>query len=291
MKNYIIIQILFLSVLFSGKVFAQETNLGNSSLYGINRILINPANTGEIEKNRFFVNLRNQWRKIDGSPRNAIIGLAGHVSENVSLGGMLLQNQKGVLQRNAGIINYSYDLKMGDEHHVHFGLSGIFQDNSVSNSDIMSSNQDDIIKKAGEYYTGTVFGFGFGLRYTWNNLEIGASLPEMFSETYENKDSYFVFASYKIDVGENLMIEPSFLYKNIYISPSNFDFNIAVNWKKVIWLQFTYRDKASMIFALGADLGKFKVGYAYEMNSGDLSHYENNSLEAFIAYDFSWYKD
>ena len=291
MKHYILnfIWILGLIVLFGGKSFSQETSLNNTSLYNMNKVLINPANTGIIEKNRFFLNLRNQWVDTKGSPTTATVGLTGYVSDNVSLGGMIMESKKGLLKRDAGIINYSYRLKAGEEHHLFFGFSGIFQNNSISSSDIISKNKDNILEKSNENFEGTIFGTGFGLTYVWGNLEIGVSIPEMFTEKYDIKESYFGYIGYKFKT-ENFTLEPSFLYREIASSPSHFDLNLAVFYKEKIWIQATYREGASIVFALGTYINKFRMGYAYEINIGDLAHFKNSSLEAFIAYDFDWYE-
>ncbi len=282
-------KILFLLIFLFKNGIAQE--LG-TNLYLQDKVLINPANAGDHDGIYGFMNYRNQMIGLEGAPNIGVVGLHGNLTEskNMGFGGMVVAESQGFNQKITGIINYSYKLTLSEGQTLSFGLAGSFADKDAVRSKIIAEDKDGATLMIAEddSYQKTIYGFGFGLSYRLNNFQIGFSMPEMLDEEYALKQ-YIVFNTcYKWAINENLDLIPSLLYRTIPTADDQYDLGIMAVHKKDIWGQVIYRqfNDASYVIVLGTNMGNFKMGYSYEINSNDLSTMSDGSFEIILGYNF-----
>jgi type IX secretion system PorP/SprF family membrane protein len=291
-----LIGVLLLLLLVKTGIAQLPTTLPHN-LYTQNRILFNPANTGDL--GQAFINIRNHWSVAQG-PENYTFGAQSKIGKkrNMGLGVVLERDEYGVYQDTKGMLNYSYTATLAENHNLSFGLSGGFVDKRVDTKSIYSdlenagqanSELDAIIND----YKGSRFGAGVGLTYNWKKkLEIGFAMPDLFEqETYDLKQYFVGMISYKFyAIPEKLEIQPSVLfaaYTREDYSVNHADLNLYACLNQTLWVQGTYRTESpAFVIAAGVNLYNIGVGYGYQHQMDELPQTFGGVHEVMLTYYF-----
>jgi type IX secretion system PorP/SprF family membrane protein len=281
-----IVQVLVLvGLTFSGA--AQELN--SHYLYEMNWLNVNPAYTGETEGIKAILNPGTQWVGIDGNPSNVMFGLHSKMNKNMGFGGKMVMDKRGVFSNFTGELNYKYKATIAKDHFLSFGITaGIYRTYLNVNTildDQYTDNTDPVVTS--QYYDQTHFLSSFGVLYQFKGLEVGASSPHLVVSGKPVSDHLFGMARYSFDVESvKLKITHSVVYQNLTNSPNQIDGGLKVMWDNTIWGKFTYKTNHTMIAAVGVNIEKVNVGYAYVINQGAMSTISSGSHEILIAFTF-----
>jgi len=267
------------------------------ALYTQNRIMINPANTGDV--GQAFLDYRNQWN-VAQSPVSYLFGIQSPVGakKNMGLGLVLQRDQYGVFRRTTGRLNYSYDVKLNDKNDLVFGVGAGFNDNRISRNDIINGGEAiaEGIAELGaniDDYKGVRFGASVGVKYNWNKkFEIGFAMPELFEDaSYDVKKNFLGMVSYKFyAMKEKIEIEPSVVFRSYTkgdYSTTLFDANLYACWNQTLWMQGTFRaSEPGIIIAAGVNFYNFGVGYGYYFQMDDAAKTFGSTHEIIVNYYF-----
>lgn len=115
------------------------------SQYYASPLYLNPAFTGGSLAPRLTTIYRNQWSKFNNQPEGASVSF-DHYFESINSGvGIIanLQTSNNVLKNNEIGLLYSYNLKVGEEQFIRFGLQGSFANRKVDFTNLVFPDQID----------------------------------------------------------------------------------------------------------------------------------------------------
>ena len=126
----------------------------------------------------------------------------------------------------------------------------------------------------------------------------GATAPQLLQNRVEFKDApgeslsrmedhYFVTGGYRIQLGEQWRLEPSFLLKYVDPVPPKLDITAIIRYKNTVWLGASYRTNDAYAAMVGVWLKEsFQFGYSYDVITSNLRNYSSGSHEVMLALTF-----
>jgi type IX secretion system PorP/SprF family membrane protein len=286
-------------ILMTASAFAQQ--LPFSSQYYTNMFVTNPAFTGTTDEHtRAFITHRSQWIGVKGGPQTSYLTLDGPIeAKNIGLGLKLYSDVTDITSRMGAFANYSYKLKINDEHTLFIGLAAGVLNNSIDFSKAVMRDTDDPFLST-ERQSKTVFSADFGLGYTWDRLQVGFAMPQVIGNKIKYKNnlgensyynlerSYQGSIKYVFDVVKEKEITA---YPLIFVSgtkgtPFQYDINAVLDWKKMGWVGVTYHSNYAVAASIGLRYKNLSVGYAYDFGIGKIQKYTGSSSEFLLSYTF-----
>ena len=134
----------------------------------------------------------------------------------------------------------------------------------------------------------------------WNNERsfVGISVPTIYaadgkvtSELPNSPEHYFtqhyyLNAGHVFELNDNFDLKPSVLIKYQQQAPPEVDLNLNVLFKDRFWLGAGYRTGDAVVGMVEFQINRmFRAGYAYDMNTSKLRHYNGGSHEVMLGID------
>jgi type IX secretion system PorP/SprF family membrane protein len=291
--------------LFACSFWAEAQQLTNFNLYSQNKYTLNPANAGDQEYGVLFFNDRRQWVSLQGAPKTTMFGMHGSVNEKIGLGAYFYSDQTDLLKRNAFALSYSYQIQLYTDHFLTFGVSAGAIDQHIDYDRAIVEDPNDavLLSSVGDGYC---FDAGFGLRYTWEELEVGIAVPQLLETSIRHQSNYgnyffslerhyLIFASYNFYIEEHdIRLTPHTYFRSSEVGPTQLDVGVVGEWNKLAWLGVAYRQGGEYSFSLknsglvltgGMNLyEKVDFGYSYEIYGHPLNKKSSGTHEVFLAY-------
>lgn len=292
--------LVFLFVILFGKMgFSQQVPL--YSQYCFNPFIYNPAMTGTGENTNAFLIHRSQWTGMPGAPLTSALTIDGPVKgKNTGLGLSLTDDIKGITERMAAHVSYSYHVNFSEKSMLLFGLSLGIVDNRVDFSKAIVKTQSDPFLFTGNQRK-TTMDANAGLAYMLGNLEVGVAVPQLMGNTikYVNTDDsriYYGFSrhylgtlkyTFNINKEKNISCYPLVLVRAVPEAPIQYDVNAVLNWQDKGWISASYRSN----YAIGVNAGirlsnRLVLGYAYDIITGSIGTSAGASHEIMFGYTF-----
>ncbi len=213
-------------------VFGQEEPI--LTQYRTNMFLINPAALAHNGVHEVRLNYRQQWQKLNFSPRTAVLTYTGFMDSKNGLGISIMHDSWGNSMRNGVKLGYSYRLPLGyprerGQNFLSMGLSVkmLQYRMDLSNVHFVDPSDPAISSNADQFLAGDV---AFGLFYHNENFYTGLSSPNLIQTNnylpFNDQSGvlsrlqryYFWVLGYKFDYG-NVKIEPSIMMRKIASTP------------------------------------------------------------------------
>ena len=144
--------------------------------------------------------------------------------------------------------------------------------------------------------------FGAGILFHSNKWYMGLSIPKLINHDLNNNTEfaalervhYYAIGGYVFDLNENLKLKPSFMMKHTKGAPISTDLTANFLFNEVFWLGGSYRFNGDQK-AIGALVDfqvsdQFRVGYTYEIPTGEIRPYTSGSHEILLMYEFRYLK-
>lgn len=278
-----------------GHISAQQAMM-NNILYN-NKVLVNPAYTGDADHLVGYLDIRNQWSGMAGHPESRQFGLHGSLNDRMGLGGSFISDSRGITQLISGNLAYSYKVPFSLSSSLAFGINVGFNKWELDKTEMKVENPSDEVLTA-DNYDAMSFGAGFGVAFDWNDrLSIGLSSPQLLTKEHELQNNLLALASFKFyTVSDNLIIEPTVIYRSLPAVDGIFDMSLIAEWKKSFWGGFGYRTNSSMIVSGGVKIKNvsFGMAYAFENTSpftkndfqDESAIFVGQTFEVLLAYHF-----
>ncbi len=269
--------------------------------YMFNTLAINPAYAGSREVMSLMILGRQQWVGFDGAPTTATF--TGHlpVYKNMAIGASLIYDSYGPVNQTSFFIDYAYHLKMNDKLNLSLGLNGGFNNYAIDYNGLDKTyNNDNAYVNANEQIT--LSNFGFGIYLYSQRFYLGLSVPRItensFVEGSENYGTgsevrhYYGMMGLVIHMTDNFVLRPSVMTRVAQGAPYSIDTNLNTVLYDKFWLGAVYR--------LGESIGgivqfqinpQIKFGYAFDLNTNQLSSYHSGTHEVMINYEFNFNKE
>lgn len=278
-------------------VLSQQLPLG--SQYYVNMYSFNPAEVGTSSLQSFFSH-RNQFAGITGGPQTTYLSVDGPTKyDKIGLGFMAMSDRTDILSKNTFVVSYSYKLKFGQNHGLNFGLNLGILNNSIAFDEAIIIDEDDaLVSNSSRSKTG--FTSDFGLLYKMKELQIGVSVPQIFSnsnlyintlgEKFSFTSSRHYRASLKytffLNESKNLSIYPLLAARFVNGAPFQYDANVVVDFKKIGWIGMTYHSNYAFSSSVGLRYQNMIIGYVYDYPIGNLNQFTKGSHEFILGYRF-----
>ena len=278
-------------------VLSQQLPLG--SQYYVNMYSFNPAEVGTSSLQSFFSH-RNQFAGITGGPQTTYLSVDGPTKyDKIGLGFMAMSDRTDILSKNTFVVSYSYKLKFGQNHGLNFGLNLGILNNSIAFDEAIIIDEDDaLVSNSSRSKTG--FTSDFGLLYKIKELQIGVSVPQIFSnsnlyintlgEKFSFTSSRHYRASLKytffLNESKNLSIYPLLAARFVNGAPFQYDANVVVDFKKIGWIGMTYHSNYAFSSSVGLRYQNMIIGYVYDYPIGNLNQFTKGSHEFILGYRF-----
>ncbi len=268
------------------------------SQYMFNGLFLNPAYAGSHPYTSATALHRSQWVGMEGAPRTNLLGIDGPLMGNkMGLGFTFSHDMIGVSRDVEMAANYAYRIRTGSNGHLAFGLKAGLSFYTAKLSDLVYWDTQDALYQ-NNISNATVGKFGFGLY--WNNERsfVGISVPTIYaadgklssqpSDAPEHyfTQHYYLNAGHVFELNENFDLKPSVLIKYQQQAPPEVDLNMNLLFKDRFWLGAGYRTGDAVVGMVEFQINRlFRVGYAYDMNTSKLRHYNGGSHEVMLGID------
>ncbi|MEO9871555.1 PorP/SprF family type IX secretion system membrane protein [Ekhidna sp.] len=295
----LIIHITIACIAFSFLVGNAQQTAGFSQYY-MNPFLLNPAAAGTGDT-QAFLQYRNQWINIDGSPETYAFTLDGKLKRHpVGLGITFLNDVTNFINRTNLGITSSYILKLAKDHELSFGMTFMLIQNRVDFDKVIAQDFSDpnlfssIDQKP-------VFELNSGLQYRWKGgLGLGIVADQLLQSelTYEDPATfgslsfalirhYTAILNYDIKINENFGVEPILIGRVAQGLPSQYDASLYGKYKDILWLGAAYRDQIGWAYSLGFNVfDNLRVGYTYELSTTGLDRIGGPTHELAVGWNF-----
>ena len=277
-----------------GTVVAYALPARNSLKF--NQYAINPTFSFVREQNKYitFTNKR-EWVQFDDAPQTYLFSYSGRFKENSGIGVGLFQQNYGVLTTFGGVLNYAYNVTLGRESNLTFGMNLGFYQSGINEGNVITNMPDptlDNIPKnslltvnPGINYGTAFFDFGVSLNnlvlYNLKSSEIIEDNPEQSIQAHVMYTGYMNSGGFFDESKFSTLLRSEFKKDQTVIS------GIAMlTVPKGIWAQAGYNTLYGVSAGVGLNITtQIALEYNYEKAIGDLSTF-GNSHEITLAYKF-----
>jgi len=276
-----------------------------SDQYLINPFLTNPAVAGTSRYAPLSLSARQQWLGMNGAPvyetltyhktmlarkqrfnPRGFLNRGDNAFGKVGLGGGAFNLSAGPISQVGVFLDYAYHVYL-DQGRLSFGLAPMYHQFIINKSKLVppdGSNPDPVLDNTGN----EVLHFldaNAGIHFMGEHLTAGLSVVQMFNsgvwfgdlsfdttETpWENSwlnRAFYTYAGYSFGLGNNVLLEPSFLLK--YSTPAglkpqaNLICTINTNYQMGVF----WRYQESIGFLAGIKAGQVIFRYQFESPAG-----------------------
>jgi type IX secretion system PorP/SprF family membrane protein len=322
---------LFMLVTLTGlfNLQSQAQQLPVYSQYMMNAFLVNPAVAGHEGYTAINITAREQWVGIQDAPgtyaisyqtrllKNSYISRSASIrrrkrvmsrSGRVGYGAYAYTDMAGAFNRTGLQGTYTYLIPF-DRSQLSFGVSVVGYQFRINKDKIRTLDIDPVVLSANR--STLIPDANIGVYYSDKNLYAGISAMQLFQSPIKigaDKDGpgyrmirhYYAMAGYRFEVGEDLLLEPSFLFKSTEKFVSQIDINAKLYIKENYWAGISYRTGgsysiveeslngkgSSVIIMAGLKVDRYYFGYAGEYNFNALGARSWGSHEIMAAIKF-----
>lgn len=298
MKRIIIILVIFIL----GLEYSNAQQLPQFTQYMYNTIAINPAYAGSRNALSIIGLNRNQWAGFDGGPQTQTLSIHSPLrNEKVGLGFSLINDKAGYENFTYAFADFSYTIKASDDVKVSFGLKAGMTYYKLAEElyNATEVNQDPYFSDKLNRWNSN---FGAGVLFHSDRWYAGLSMPKMINHDLNNDTEfaalerihYYAIGGYVFDLSDNLKLKPSFMMKYTKGAAISTDFTANFLFNEKFWLGGSYRLNGEQN-AIGALVDfqvtdQFRVGYTYEIPTGEIRPYTSGSHEILLMYEFRFMK-
>jgi type IX secretion system PorP/SprF family membrane protein len=285
-----------------GLEYSNAQQLPQFTQYMYNTIAINPAYAGSRDALSIVGLNRNQWAGFDGGPQTQTLSVHSPLrNEQIGLGLSLINDKSGYENFTYVYADFSYTIKASDEVDLSFGLKAGMTYYKLAEElyNATEVNQDPYFNEKLNRWNSN---FGAGVLFHSNKWYLGLSIPKLINHDLNNDTEYaalervhyYAIGGYVFNLNDNLKLKPSFMFKHTKGAPISTDLTANFLFHEKFWLGGSYRFNGDQK-AVGALVDfqvtdQFRVGYTYEIPTGEIRPYTSGSHEILLMYEFKFLK-
>ncbi len=299
MKRIIII----LVMLILGFENSNAQQMPQFTQYMYNTIAINPAYAGSREVLSIVAMGRNQWVGFDGGPQTQTLSINSPLrNEKIGLGLSLINDKAGFENFTYVYADFSYTINLGDKTKLAFGIDAgaTYYKLSEDLYNGVEVGQDPYFDERLNRWNPN---FGAGVLFHSDRWYAGFSIPRLINHDVNNQTEYaaletvhyYLIGGYVLDLSKDVKFKPSVLWKYTTGAPISTDFTANFLFVEKFWLGASYRANGKQ-GAFGALVDfqvspQFRIGYTYEIPTGEIKPYTSGSQEILLMYEFRYTKN
>ncbi|WP_298371337.1 type IX secretion system membrane protein PorP/SprF [uncultured Lutibacter sp.] len=285
-----------------GLEYSNAQQLPQFTQYMYNTIAINPAYAGSRDALSIVGLNRNQWAGFDGGPQTQTLSIHSPLrNEKVGLGLSLLNDKSGYENFTYVYADFSYTIKASEKVDLSFGLKGGMTYYKLADElyNATEVGQDPYFNEKLNRWNSN---FGAGVLFHSNKWYMGLSIPKLINHDLNNDTEfaalervhYYLIGGYVFNLNDNLKLKPSFMMKHTKGAAISTDLSANFLFYEKFWVGGSYRFNGDQN-AIGAIVDfqvsdQFRVGYTYEIPTGEIRPYTSGSHEILLMYEFRYFK-
>lgn len=293
--KYISILILLLGV---NNMYSQQLPI--TTQYLVNPYALSPSMAGSTGYSEVFLNYRNDWTKIDGSPRTFNANGHGNVyQDKMWVGGELSTDKTGILSVFKANLSWTYKLQVENDQFLYFGVWTTFFQASVNTGNGIGIDPNDPIILNSSKLNSSAFNAGIGINYNWNRFNFGISMPTIFGSNdeyqanstfkYRTQRQFQIHSSYLFELGENWSLQTIGVFRKTGNQPATVELSAMSIYQGRFWGGLLYRNGGVLAINVGAHIyNGFTFNYSYEIGMGGINSGSGGSHEITIGYRFKF---
>ena len=300
MKKYI-----FIASLLCSANMAKAQQLQSSSLYEMHGILHNPSMAGvlqqEDKKSIVGATYRTQWSGISGAPQTVTaFGSFKLAKQKIGIGGYVYNDKTGPTSKTGLDLSLAKHIVFTDGGIFSLGIETRLLQYSINRAKLTATlGADPALGTSDNRFK---YDAGFGMSYTNNNFQIGASVSQLvqskldyykgnMTRTEEARlyRHYYLHSRYTWDVDGHTTITPNALFIYLPNAPLEFQGGARVEFNKLVWWGAGYRIRQGYMLSAGLHLkNNLSVGYAYDSYNTPVSNFNggHSAHEFLLSYSF-----
>jgi type IX secretion system PorP/SprF family membrane protein len=285
-KNFIL-ALMLVSLVSYSQQDAQYTQ------YMYNTININPAYAGSRGVLSVFGLHRSQWAGLDGAPVSNSVSVNSPIkNSNLGIGLTFVNDRLGPTDENNISLDLSYSIKTSESYKLSFGVKGSANLFNLDPSKLNIYTPDNSLQPFNNKFSPNI---GAGAYLHSKKSYLGLSVPSFLQTNHYNDNDYAVYkekmnfyliGGYVFDLSSNLKFKPAFLCKMVQGAPLQLDVsaNFLINEKFVVGGAWRWSAAASLMAGFQISDGMY-IGYAYDLETTKLEHYNSGSHEVFLRFE------
>lgn len=265
------------------------------------KLSINPGFAGTNDAYCFTGIWRNQWTGLNaGEPKTILINAHAPVAPLLGGVGLTYYNDRlGWENSNFIRLSYSYHMNNLGPGNLGIGASVGYFSKSYNAVWLTPSGGNGTGDNAIPTTTTPegALDFSFGAYYYADKFYGGISATHLSQSqlttlNVQSARHFYFMGGYNYDalMGGDLELKPNVLVKSDLAS-TQFDLNLNVMYRKLVWVGVTYRLKDAVAPLIGIQKevgpGMLKFGYSYDVTTSDINNYSNGSHEIMLNYCFN----
>lgn len=303
--------IAFLAVLLgmTSMIKAQEYVIYNQ--YHFHYYLMNPALAGAAECTHFMLNHKQQWVGIKDAPYTTVLSFQSRTRANLGIGAYLYNDRNGYSYQQGGQFSLSYHIPMSRgnrytksptlDRQLSFGVSGKFYRYQLDQEIIDAANTSgEYLNRKYGIYPNANFGVFYQSYHFFTGLSVTNLIPikiDMFGDNEPIRPfTGMVQLGYDFEAGRDWLLEPSAVFKMDQDTRTQLDlgFRVLQNiddrdmswWAGVILKQNLDNGYKPLVLLpnFTVRLGKFRFGYALNLDLNKLVSHSYSTHEIMIGY-------
>jgi len=279
--------------MFTGVVsYAQQDSQFTQYMY--NTININPAYAGSRGALSIFGLHRTQWVGMDGAPTTNSFSVNTPINNSsLGLGVSFINDKIGPTNENNISVDLSYSIQMNETYKLAVGLKGSANLFNLDSGDLNPADPgDDHLQSIDNKFDPNI---GAGIYLHSDKFYAGFSVPNFLQTTsYSDNDysvnkekiNYYFITGYVFDLNPDVKFKPALLTKMVQGAPLQVDVsgNFMLYDKFVVGVAYRWSAAISGMVGFQVTDGLY-IGYAYDHETTNLSHYNSGSHEIFLRYE------
>ena len=295
--------------------FGQQLPLYSQYLY--NKFLINPAVAGSDGYTSVNLTAREQWVGYYGAPRTFSFSMQTRLLKKsyimkqtrvkkevfrpksdgkVGFGGYVFSDKNGLVQRTGFQLSYAYHMWIQNSTQLSLGLAltGYYYkiDEKAINFEDPNVPWLNNNLRRGMFVPDATFGVyllnaKYSLGFSADQLfQASAKIANNAYKDFKMSRQYYLFGSYDLSSGSNVLIQPSFLLKMSEQLRPQADIGVTYIYNQDFWAGLAFRTSGALIATLGVKYENMFIGYAFDFTLQEIQKVTYGTHEITIALKF-----
>jgi len=241
------------------------------SLYRYTMNVINPAYAGAENSNSFSFNSRQQWSSVQDAPSTLAFSYSSARENNVGLGISVVSDKVFVEQQTSANVDFSYRLQTNESTQLFLGIKagGNFYNADPTKLNSYTFSPDPLKQSISKFNPNIGVGAFLKNELFWISL----SLPRLFNVkrdldiaiTAKDRVHSYLGGGVDLSMTPNLYFKPSLMLRKVKGLPLTTDISAIFSWQNRLDFGLSYRTSSALSLLSLVSVGKFKIGYAYEV--------------------------
>lgn len=259
------------------------------SFYATGHTVLNRPKTHQLSALRISTTARSKFY-------NARKNLRPYLKH--ALGGQLATHEFGAFKKTEANVSYALHLPLNNDIYWSFGLTAGLNNFGFDQGKASVLNQGDQVYDAyasGE--TSNKFNANAGTYLYSESFYIGYSAHQLLQNKLELTDiqtngeqatlsmRHYMMVGYHFYLTQDIKLTPNALVKMNDTNPLNYEFGATLTYADAIYGGFNYRGEDAISIMAGIEINRiFKVGYAFDYTTSEISQSATGSHEIFIGF-------